>query len=238
MKYRFLGLGILGWSFSSLSFAMWPVIDIASIQKEAQEISLLEQELGSLKDQLSVERSALADLQGETNFGQWKNTASDLDHSQWNPSEWVSTVENDADNYSSHYQTLLSQYETLHPPLTPENMEHYSQGAGTALTQMFQEQLHHNSASQALASGAYEEVKQDFQNLHDLGTQIGDSSIDPDLKHAVDLNSRVELEVGNISVQELRMLSLLNQQQVQNQATSLEEEQDASAYLAKDFSKS
>ncbi len=215
------------WSFASLAGSTIPVIDMASILKQVEEIQ-------ALKAQIELAETQVHAIQGVTDFGQWKNTVVDLKKTSWGPSDWRSAIDRGSGLESSHYESLKDQYVLLHPALSEENLQHYDKGAGLALTQMFQEQVRHNETSQALASGGYEEVNNDFQNLHDLGMQIGDSSKDPDLKHAVDLNSRVALELGNIQVQELRMLSLLNQQWAQYQATRLEQAEDASGYLAKD----
>jgi hypothetical protein len=202
------------------------VIDIQSIHQEVQEVGLLQHQLDSIHQEVSA-------IKGATHFGQWKNTLSDLKTEEWSPADWVSAIDADEDALFED-DPDSNPYTTLHPRLTRDNAESYGKGAGEASTQMFNEKLKVNETSQRLASRAYAEVNQDFQDLHELGLQIGDGGQDPDLKHAVDLNSRIALLVGSLNVQQLRMLTLLNQQWAQNQATTLEEEQDASWYLGQD----
>jgi type IV secretion system protein VirB5 len=226
MKIRSLAIFFVLSSVVTVAFSVLPVIDIQSIHQEIEEVALLKHQLDSLHEEVSA-------IQGATNFGQWKNTLSDLKKEAWGSSDWLSMIDpEDEDSFSEEESS--SEYAALHPRLTPENTESYGKGAGEASTQMFNEKLKLNEASQSMASRAYKEVNQDFQDLHDLGLQIGDLGQDPDLKHAVDLNSRIALLVGSLNVQELRMLTLLNQQWAQNQATTLEEEQDASWYLGQD----
>jgi len=220
----FISFFILG----SMGNCTLPVIDWASLAKQAQEIS-------ALSDQLVVARQQLISMTGVTNLGQWKNAAEDLREREWTPSDWTSALNLDLSGNSDRLNQFISEYTATHPALNAPQLAHYQEGASQVLNAIVTEQLHHDQLSQSMASGAYAEVNQDFKDLHDLGLQIGDGSKDPDLKHAVDLNSRVQLEVGNLATQEIRMLALLNQQMAQSQATALEQQQDASAYLSQDI---
>jgi hypothetical protein len=222
---------ILGFSLcffaSALTFSTIPVIDWASLAKEAEEIK-------ALGDQLTLAKSQLTSITGLTDLGKWKNAEADLENREWTPADWNSALNLDSSGHSARFNQLLAEYQAAHPNFSPENISTYQKGASKALSSMFTEQVHHDQLSQSMASGAYAEVNQDFKDLHDLGLQIGNASDDQDLKHAVDLNSRVQLEVGNLAVQQIRMLALLNQQMAQSQSTALEEQQDASAYLSQD----
>jgi uncharacterized coiled-coil protein SlyX len=218
------------------AFGTMPVIDWASLAKQGQEITALSDQLTALKSQLELSGQELKSMTGETDFGNWANTAEDLKNREWSPSDWSSALNLEGDGHSARFNQLLAEYESAHPGLTPENIDAYKKGASESLDSMFQEEVTHNQVSQSMASGAYDDVNTDFKNLHELGAQIGSKATDPDLKHAEDLNSRVQLENANLLVQELRMLALLNQQLSQTQATYLEQQQDAAAYLVRDVS--
>jgi hypothetical protein len=231
---HFIFLGILGLSLPG--WATLPVIDWASLAKQAQEISALGDQLNALKDQLSLSAQELKSMTGENPFGTWRNTLGDLQNREWAPSDWVSALDIKGDKNSPRFQQFLAEYETNHPALTKDNIEAYKKGASQSMDSMFQEEVTQNQVSQSIASGAYADVNADFENLHELGSQIGNETADPDLKHAEDLNSRVQLENANLLVQQLRLLALLNQQLVQTHATYLEQQQDAAAYVIRDVS--
>ena len=234
MTRYLLGAGALG--FAMLASATVPVVDWASLANEGTEIGHLVDQVNLLKEQLATATGELHSMTGGNALGEWKNDLADLSYREWSPSDWRSALSSLSSENLGKFNQLMAEYENTHPALTPENIKAYGQGASESMSSMFHEQVSQSQASQAIASGAYAEVNDDFKTLSELGRQIGNKEADPDLKHAVDLNSRVQLEVGNLAVQQLRMLALLNEQLAQNQATYLEQEQDAAAYLARDVS--
>jgi len=243
MIYGYWVLGLLfGLGVSSLSVATIPVIDYMSIGKEAQELNQLGQEYQALEEQLSVAEgiynngvSELKAITGSDDFGVWENDQSALETRTWSPGDWASALSSAAGGNSGRFQELLKAYQDAHPGMNWTSVSDYSNGASPTKTAIFKENLSENQVSQSLASGAYADVNQNFQTLQKLGSQIGQ---DPngDLKQAVDLNSRIQLEVANLSNEQLRMQALINEQEAQQQSKNLEEENDGAQFLARGVS--
>ena len=78
-----------------------------------------------------------------------------------------------------------------------------------------------------MATYEFDQINKHMQNLQELSQEIEKA---PNIKSAMDLNSRIEIELADIQVEELRMQTLMNQQKAQQQSTQIAQESEASQF--------
>ena len=94
----------------------------------------------------------------------------------------------------------------------------YKKGASDDKAKVYQQQVDVNRAAQVQASYAFNDINQHLQNVHDLSAQIEQAK---NSKAAIDLNSRLVAELAYIEIQELKLQTLINQQQAEQESESI-----------------
>lgn len=210
------------------AWAMLPVVDVAEISHVMEEVSVLKKSYESLQDQAKTLQSQYDAITGNYKWGNWQNDADSIKQQfEWAPSNWKTALNNLAGGNSARYQELLNQYQNNHPVLSQDA---YSKGADENLSGEYQNQVATTQASSATASGEFNDINTHLDELQKLGSEIENSKTNITLKSAVDLNSRIELEVAYISMEELRMQAVLNQQTSEISASKIAEASEASQF--------
>ena len=224
MKTRYLIL------FSTLlspyiAKGMMPVIDLGEIAKTMSVINQLNQQYQSLQKQYSQMQEQYQSITGNYGWGKYRNTLSTLTQArEWTPSSWSSALKGMAGGNQARYEQLLNQYKQNQQVLSSNN---YQKGSNATLTHAYSNQVKTNQVSATQASYEFNNINKHLNALYQLGKSIEQAK---NLKSAIDLNSRIEVEIGYITVEELRMQTLLNEQSAQSQANKIANESEAAQY--------
>src|SRR3990167_934435 len=235
---RIINLTIIAFSFLMLmqiSSAMMPVIDIGEIVKTTEMIQQLDQQYQELKDQYETMQDQYNQLKqqyssitGNYGWGSWNNTLDNLQQQrEWAASDWQSALKGMSGGNAARYKELLEQYKESNATMSQEN---YAKGSDQNLSKSYENEVQTNQASATTATYEFNDINNHLQNLYQLGQQIENAQKNNDLKSAVDLNSRVQLEVGYIAIEELKMSTIMNQQMAQMQSSKIALENEASQY--------
>ncbi|MFH1334264.1 MAG: type IV secretion system protein [Pseudomonadota bacterium] len=210
--------------FPVLTYATMPVIDYTAISKMTQEYQKLTELYKNAESQLEQEKQLVSDAEGHYGFGVFENSINDLKQRQWSPDTWDDTLQGLSGGNPERYQQLMDEYKKSHPVLSGSD---YEKGATENQSKTYAQSIAVNRAATVNASYAFNDIKQHLQNVHDISSKIDQST---NTKAAVDLNSRLNAELAYISVQELKMLTLINQQLANQQSSEISESSDNSKF--------
>jgi type IV secretion system protein VirB5 len=214
------------------AYAVMPVIDAAAIVKLAQEIEQLEKQYDLLQStyrnaqqQLDKAKQMVKDSEGHYGYGDLINSSQDLKNREWSPDNWDNALKGLSGGNPDRYRQLINDYQKNHPSLSQSD---FQKGASLARANDYTQRIEVNRASQTQASYAFNDIKQHIENVHILSNEIEKS---PNTKSAIDLNSRILTEIAYISIQELKMQSLINQQLAQQSASDIQAETEESKFV-------
>lgn len=225
-KITILGLGLIGLPY--FSYATLPVIDYTEVAKTVQEVKLIQNSYQELQQQYNQLQAQYNAMTGQYGWGNWHNTVQDIQQNlEWVPNDWNSALQKLSGGNPERYQELLTQYQTDHPVLSQTN---YQNGATPESAQNYQNQVATNQVSSATVTGEFNDIQRHLDQLQQLGAEIENSQQNNTIKSAIDLNSRIELEVAYISMEELRMQAVLNQQTAALSNNQITQETESSEF--------
>jgi len=201
-----------------------PVIDFGVMAKLAGEYKQMLAQYELLKKTYDNAEQQVKDAEGHYGFGSIKNKAEDLKAREWSPDNWESALHGLSGGNPERYQQLLDQYAAQHHFLSQEE---YQKGSSQAQSAQYQQAIATHRASAVQATYAFDDIKQHLETIHTLSSKIEEAE---NTKAALDLNTRVLTEIAYISVQELKMQALLNQQFAQQSDNQLFSETQAAAF--------
>ncbi len=219
-----------------IGFACWalqdnatiPVVDFANITQTATVVSQLRTQYQTLMNQYTTLKQQYQSIVGNYGWGAFQNDLSELQKvREWAPAHWQDALQGLSGGNPQRYQQLLKQYVSAHIIMAQTD---YAKGADTALAQRYHNQVNSARASATQASYAFNNINTHLKTLYSLGQAIENAHKNHNLKSAVDLNSRIELEIGYISVAELRMQALLNEQLAESQSGRIAQETEAARF--------
>lgn len=216
-KYFLFAIALLTIFDIETVHANLPVIDVGDIAQNVKEVAQLKNQYNQMKQQYSS-------ITGKYGWGNWKNGASDLNQREWAPSDWKSALAGMSGGNPGRYKELLNQYKQSHQTMSKDQ---FAKGSDQSLAASYQNQVQTNQASSVSATYEFNDINKHLQTLQQLGQQIEKA---PNLKSAIDLNSRIQLEVAYVSIEELRMQTVLNQQTSQAQASQIAQENEAAKF--------
>ena len=190
-----------------------------SASHAALQLAQLKQEYTQLKEQYAA-------MTGHYGWGNLENSASDLTGREIAAPSWKAALEGEAGGNPARYQELLAQYKQAHKTMSQSD---YEKGADKGLSTSYQNQVKTNQASATTATYEFNDIDKHLKTLQTLSKKIEDAK-NSNTKSAMDLNSRIEVEVGYISIEILRMQTVLNQQTAQSQANRIAEENETSQF--------
>lgn len=187
--------------------------------EEAKQYYVLLKQLNQLKKQVSQEKDMInqgkreiKDAEGHYGYG----NLGKLDLGSDDPSTWTKALRDLSGGNSARYQELLKKYKENHYILSDKE---YSKGASKSLVKSYRNQINVNQASAAISENSYDSAGQYQKQLNTLNTKI-DST--PNTKAAIDLNSRLIAELSSISIDQLRMQAVMNNQVASDTADKIE----------------
>lgn len=214
-------------------FAVMPVVDIGAITQLANELKQLQKQYEVLNNayktaqrQLTQEQQLVKDAEGHYGYGSILNSDADLKNREWSPDTWQSALKGLAGGNQARYQQLLSDYQKSNPTLTQQE---YSKGASPDKAIRYQQDIQTNQAVNVNTTYAFNDIKTHLENVHQLSQQIEQTQ---NTKAAMDLNSRLLVELAYIQAQELKMQTLMNEQMAQQSADDIADETAAAKFNA------
>ncbi len=205
-------------------WAMLPVIDVDAISQLADQYQQLQQ-INQINQQIQqYTHNLVADAEGHYGMGDLMNSLSELKEQQYSPDTWEQAVQGLSGNQNEDYQTLWTNYTQSHPY---PSQEEFASGSDDSQAELFQQQTASNQASAVTATYAFNQVNQELQKIHDLSDHI-DTTVNT--KAALDLNSRIAVELAYIQMQSLKMETIMNQQLADQSALNLHDQAQESHY--------
>ena len=204
--------------------AMLPVVDIGAITQLLAELKQLKSMYDNGIDQLNKAKQIASDAEGHYDFGNFENGIQDLDNRKWSPDNWQDALKGLSGGNQARYEQLVDQYKKDNPTLSDDD---FRKGASDAKLADYKSQIATNRASEVQAEYAFDDINQHLQNVHDISAKIESAT---NTKAAIDLNSRLTAELAYISTQELKMLTLINQQLAQQQASNIAAEGESAKF--------
>lgn len=203
------------------------IADGAVVAQLVKNLEEMKKQYDELKNQYNELQSIQANGVGNYGWGNWDNSDIATKAREWAPSNWHDALEGMSGGNPARYQQLLAEYKQNHATLSADD---YAKGTDKNLSKSYENQVQTNQASSTAATYAFNQINTHLKKLQQLGQEIENAQKNNDVKSAVDLNSRIELEVAFISMSELRMQAILNQQTSQLQASHIAHESEAAQF--------
>jgi len=213
LKHIYMPMLVLSALLSAnCAMATLPVFDYGAYTQLIIEIQKLKSMVDLTKNMKSQLHGDITDeikqLTGQYGFGDLDNSASDLTNREWSPDNWQNALKGLSGGNAARYKELVKEYREDNKPLSESE---FAKGTTKAQAKQYEKQVAVNQASQVQASYAFNDIKHHLQTVHDLSQKIDDPK-NKNAKSAMDLNARLTAELAYISIQELKMQSVLNQQ--------------------------
>lgn len=235
-KFILISVLICPWQ----SFADLPVIDPVEIHQLYQQFQQLQKQyevlnhayktaqdqLNTAQQQLGEAKQLVGDGEGHYGYGTILNSDDDLKNREWSPDNWQDALKGLSGGNPARYQQLVSNYKNANPTLSEND---YEKGASKDKAIRYEKDIKTNQAVNVNTSYAFNDIKQHLENVHELSADIEKTE---NTKAAMDLNSRLLVELAYIQAQELKMQTLMNEQMAQTAADDIAEETAAAKYNA------
>lgn len=208
---RFYVLGFTLLIFPTTGFAQLAVVDKAAIAQAVQQVSELKQQYEMLKKQYD-ELTALKDsMTGSYGFSSLLNELEDEQSRRPLPKTWQEVVAAQADGF---YGERLDHYSKLFPQIDTHLFVSSSHGREVKSYTLAKS---NTQASFAAAEAVYDQIEKRIQTIEALIRQIDQT---PNMKAAMNLNSRIVAETGFVSLDLARLntMQLSLQAVVQNES--------------------
>ena len=206
-------------------YAMLPVIDVNAITQLSNEYSQL-QHIDSINTPIQdYTQHLVSNSEGHYGYGNLINSLSDLKDKQYSPNTWNNALQGESTN-NSEYNQLWHDYSSSHFILSKDDFE---KGTTANDAKLYEQSVQSNQASGVTSTYVFNEVNQELDKIHQLSERIDQAS---NTKAAVDLNSRIAVELAYIQMESLKMQSIINQQVAQKSQGELQDKAEESLYRA------
>ena len=216
-----------------------PIGDGLILTSLGEQLTELKRHYDMLKDakqtadnQLSNGVSQLDELKnltslnsGSYGFGDLQNSLEDLKQRQ-GANTWDEALNNLAGGNSERYAQLAAAYERMHPTLSDEE---YKQGASDERLALYKQNIAVNKAVTVQTTDAFNQVNKHLAQVHTLSLQI-EGNKNKNTKSAVDLNTRLLVEMAYIQTDLFKLQALVSQQAAQAQANEIAADSEAARF--------
>lgn len=192
------------------------VLDLKKYWVMVQQLQALQDQLSQGDALLSQGKQLLNGLEGHYGFGQLNEDDTSIAKRQWGYESWEEALKQLSGNNPERYQQLKTLYQAEHPILSDHQ---FLQGASESHAKSYHHLAQTNQAASVFTNYEYKQLNARIQAVHQLANKIENAS---NVKSAIDLNSRLLAELSYLSVEQLRMLALSNQQMSASQANQLD----------------
>lgn len=203
--------------------------DIISILEKTYGIDVdikdIESTTQGIQDQIkTLSNDQLDAIIGSYGYGDLLNGAGDLEKREWSADTWDDALKGLSGGNSDRYQELLNSYQENHPSLSQEEV---SKGSSEVYATDYQQMVETNQAANVQASYAFEEVNEHLETINELSQKIEEAQ---NSKAIADLTARINTEIAYLQVEQIKAISVLNEQMAQGQATAIVNRSEASKF--------
>lgn len=189
-------------------------IDVEQLS-DLNNMSKIERELKKLdKDQLTQLEGLLNATTGNFRYGNWQNDQKALSDKQWSPNTWKSALDNDG-VHNGRYKTYVTDYQNAHPSLDEKTLK---EGMSQDYVKNYHDIVNNNQAVFVQANYEFDDLNGHLEAIQKLSQQIEEADTQ---KAITDLNARINAEIAYLTVEEIKMLTLVNEQLAQQQASEI-----------------
>jgi type IV secretion system protein VirB5 len=189
-------------------------IDVDQLS-DLDDMSKIESELKKLdKDQLTQLEGLLSATTGNFQYGSWQNDQKALNDKQWSPNTWQSALFNDGVN-NGRYDGYVNDYQRDHPSLDDKTLDG---GMSEDYAKNYHDIVNNNQAVFVQTNYEFEDLNTHLETIQELSQQIEDADTQ---KAIADLNARINTEIAYLTVEEIKMLTMVNEQLAQQQASEI-----------------
>lgn len=218
--------------FSSILLSLSLGLAVNSYASSAGDIiSILEKTYGIDVDIKDIEgtiqglsEEQLNAIIGNYGYGDLLNGADDLEKREWSADTWDDALKGLSGGNSDRYQELLNSYQENHPSLSQEEV---SKGSSEVYATDYQQMVETNQAANVQASYAFEEVNEHLETINELSKKIEEAQ---NSKAIADLTARINTEIAYLQVEQIKAISVLNEQMAQGQASTIVNRSEASKF--------
>jgi type IV secretion system protein VirB5 len=196
--------------------------DIISILEKTYGIDVDIKDIEGTIQGLSEEQ--LNAIIGNYGYGDLLNGTDDLEKREWSADTWDDALQGLSGGNSDRYQELLNDYQQNHPSLSQEEV---SKGSSEVYATDYQQMVQTNQAANVQASYAFEEVNEHLETINELSQKIEEAE---NSKAIADLTARINTEIAYLQVEQIKAISVLNEQMAQGQASSIVNRSEASKF--------
>jgi type IV secretion system protein VirB5 len=161
---------------------------------------------------------------GNYGYGTINNSNKDLKDREWSPESWDDALKGLSGGNDQRYQELLSAYQEDHPSLSQDD---FSKGSSDVYATDYQQMVATNQAANVHASYAFEEVNEHLETIKKLSDEIEHTD---NQKAISDLNARINTEEAYLQVEQIKAISVMNEQLAQGQASEIVSRSEASKF--------
>jgi len=192
---------------------------------DLENISQIESSIQTLsQSQLDNLVSQLNAITGHYGYGNLFNDDEAKQAQTWSPDSWEDAISSEGGATNQQYQSLLDAYQQNHPSLSTEEMR---LGADETYTSDYQQMVAVNQAANVQSTYEFNDINQHLHTIQALTDDIEEAN---DEKAIADLNARINAEAAYLSVEAIKMLSVLNQQYAQSVASQIVDRNQASIF--------
>jgi type IV secretion system protein VirB5 len=189
-------------------------IDVDQLS-DLDDMNKIESELKKLdKNQLTQLEGLLSATTGNFQYGSWQNDQNALTEKQWSPNTWQSALANDGEN-NGRYEAYVSDYQSDHPSLDDKTLEG---GMSEDYVKNYHDMVSSNQAVFVQTNYEFEDLNTHLETIQELSEKIEDADTQ---KAIADLNARINTEIAYLTVEEIKMLTMVNEQLAQQQASEI-----------------
>lgn len=207
------------------------VSDAAVLAKLAEQLQQLQKQYKVMdrtyrnaQSQLDSANKLTQMNSGHSGFGRMHNSITDL-HKRQSADNWRETLKGVSGGNPERYKELVTAYEKQHASL---NRTPFSRGATPARTERFEQERQLTQAASVESESSFNDINESLKRIHDLSEQIEKAE---NTKAAIDLNSRLVVEVAYLQAQNLKAQAILNQQLAMRSSSNLEDDAELAKYL-------
>lgn len=196
--------------------------DIISILEKTYGVDVDIKDIEGTVEGLSEDQ--LNAIIGNYGYGDLLNSNEDLQKREWSADTWDDALQGLSGGNSDRYQELVSAYKEDHPSLSPEEV---SQGSSDVYATDYQQIVDTNQAANVHASYAFEEVNKHLETINELSQKIEETE---NTKAIADLTARINAEIAYLQVEQIKAISVMNEQLAQGQASEIVNRSEASKF--------
>lgn len=161
---------------------------------------------------------------GHYDYGSLLNSDDDLEKREWSADTWDDALQGLSGGNSDRYQELLSSYQQDHPSLEHDEVV---KGSSEVYATDYQQMVDTNQAANVHASYAFEEVNKHLEIINELSQKIEEAE---NTKAIADLTARINAEIAYLQVEQIKAISVMNEQLAQGQASEIVNRSQASKF--------